>query len=101
MPVMFMLLQKWTFDGKFKICQISLLPTDSVIFDHTVCIDKALQGTTGQLLSTQSIKICEQQYELSLTFTYFDSWVLPWQHLVYFTSVPCDFRSFLIAVELK
>jgi hypothetical protein len=34
MPVMFMLLQKLTFDGKFQICQISLLPTDSVILDH-------------------------------------------------------------------
>jgi hypothetical protein len=34
MPVMFMLLQKLTFDGKFQICQISLLPTDSVIPDH-------------------------------------------------------------------
>jgi hypothetical protein len=30
MPVMFMLLQKWTFDGKFQICKISLLPTNSV-----------------------------------------------------------------------
>jgi hypothetical protein len=38
MPVIFMLLQKWTFDGKFQICQISLLPTDSVILDHTVCV---------------------------------------------------------------
>jgi hypothetical protein len=27
MPIMFMLLQKWIFDGKFQICQISLLPT--------------------------------------------------------------------------
>jgi hypothetical protein len=34
MPVMFMLLQKLTFVGKFQICQISLLPT--VILDHTV-----------------------------------------------------------------
>jgi hypothetical protein len=39
MPVMFMLLQKYTFDGKFQICQISLLPTDSVILDHTVPFD--------------------------------------------------------------
>jgi hypothetical protein len=31
MPVMFMPLQKRTFDGKLQICQISLLPTDSVI----------------------------------------------------------------------
>jgi hypothetical protein len=37
MSVMFMLLQKLTFDGKFQICQISLLPTDSVILDHAVC----------------------------------------------------------------
>jgi hypothetical protein len=36
MPVMFMLLQKRTFDGKFQICQISLLATDSVTLDHTV-----------------------------------------------------------------
>jgi hypothetical protein len=36
MPVMFMLLQKLTFDGKFQICQISFLPTDAVILDHTV-----------------------------------------------------------------
>jgi hypothetical protein len=36
MPVMFMLLQKLTFVGKFQICQISLLPTDSVMLDHTV-----------------------------------------------------------------
>jgi hypothetical protein len=27
---------KWTFDGKFQICQISLLPTDSDIPDHAV-----------------------------------------------------------------
>jgi hypothetical protein len=38
MPVMFMLLQKLIFDGKFQICQISLLPTDSVILDHTVLL---------------------------------------------------------------
>jgi hypothetical protein len=31
-----MLLQKWTSDDKFQVCQISLLPTDSVILDHTV-----------------------------------------------------------------
>jgi hypothetical protein len=36
MPAIFMLLQEWTFDGKFQIWQISLLPTDSVILDHTV-----------------------------------------------------------------
>jgi hypothetical protein len=31
MSVMFMLLR-----GKFQICQILLLPTDSIILDHTV-----------------------------------------------------------------
>jgi hypothetical protein len=31
MSVMFMLLQKLTFDGKFQICQILLLPTDSFL----------------------------------------------------------------------
>jgi hypothetical protein len=36
MPAIFMLLKKLTFDGKFQIRQISLLPTDSVILDHTV-----------------------------------------------------------------
>jgi hypothetical protein len=36
MSVMFMLLQKWTLHGKFQICQISLLPIDSVILDHPV-----------------------------------------------------------------
>jgi hypothetical protein len=40
MSVMFMLLQKLTFDGKFQICQISLLPTDSVILDHVVYTKK-------------------------------------------------------------
>jgi hypothetical protein len=30
MPVTFMLLQKRTFDCNFQICQVSLLPTDSV-----------------------------------------------------------------------
>jgi hypothetical protein len=34
--IMFTKLQKWTFDGKFQICQISLLPTDSVILGHGV-----------------------------------------------------------------
>jgi hypothetical protein len=38
MPVMFILLPKWTFDGKFQIHQISLLPTDSIILDHTVVL---------------------------------------------------------------
>jgi hypothetical protein len=36
MPVMFILLQKLTFDSKFQIHQISLLPRDSIILDHTV-----------------------------------------------------------------
>jgi hypothetical protein len=36
MSVMFMLLQKLTFNGRFQICQISLLPTASVILDHAV-----------------------------------------------------------------
>jgi hypothetical protein len=39
MQVMFILLQKLTFVGKFYICQISLLPTDSVILDHSVDIE--------------------------------------------------------------
>jgi hypothetical protein len=42
MPVMFMLLQKLIFDGKFQICQISLLPKDSVILDHTVLLIKVI-----------------------------------------------------------
>jgi hypothetical protein len=36
MPVMFMLLGTKMKPLKFQICQISLLPTDSVILDHTV-----------------------------------------------------------------
>jgi hypothetical protein len=43
MPVMFVLLQKLTLGGKFQIYKISLLPTDSVILDHTVYIAGTLQ----------------------------------------------------------
>jgi hypothetical protein len=49
MPVIFMLLQKWTFDGKLKIFQISLLPTDSVILNHTVL--NLLESMCDNLLS--------------------------------------------------
>jgi hypothetical protein len=43
MPVMFMLLQKLTFYGKFQIYQISLLPTDLVILDHLRFLGDTMQ----------------------------------------------------------
>jgi hypothetical protein len=46
MLVMFILLQKWIFDGKFQICQISLLPTNSVIPDHTVYLSLEFNVST-------------------------------------------------------
>jgi hypothetical protein len=60
MSVTFILLQKWTFAGKFEICQISFLATYSVILDHAVVYE--LQS---QILMQWYVQLVAKKRELT------------------------------------